>query len=61
MATHSNIAVMAGLDPATYRASVRERKSYGRADARQMDGRLKAAHDGYCEDHMTPRPQARSI
>jgi len=41
--------VMAGLDPATHRARVCERKRERvsrRVDTRRMDGRLKAAHDG---------------
>ena len=43
----TKIFVMAGLDPATHRARVCERKRVSRsADARRMDGRLKAAHDG---------------
>jgi len=37
---------MAELDPATHHARVRERKKiHWRADARQMGGRLEAAHD----------------
>ena len=36
---------MAGLDPATQPASVRERNgSFSRADARSLDGRLKGGH-----------------
>ena len=38
---------MAGLDPATHLASVRERSSHRRADARLMDGRLKGGHDEF--------------
>jgi len=44
---HKFHSVMAGLDPATHRARVCARtRFYWRAEARLMDGRLKAAHDG---------------